>query len=69
VETTTIYSDHYPCVRQEDLVSLEVLHILIPFCISTEAKDCPSCGETYLELAMASYIRVYCLPNPSLEQK
>lgn len=35
METTTIYSDHYPRVRQEDLVSLKVLHVLISSFIST----------------------------------
>jgi hypothetical protein len=30
VETTTIYSDHYPHVRQQDLVSLKVLYVLVP---------------------------------------
>jgi hypothetical protein len=69
IETTIIYSDHYPRVWQEDLVLLKVLHVLIPSCISTQAGSCLSCGKTHLELAMASYIRVYCLLNPSLEQK
>jgi hypothetical protein len=59
MKTTTIYSDHYPRVRQEDLVSLKVLHVLIPSRISTHIGGCLSCGKTYLELAMASYIRVY----------
>jgi hypothetical protein len=36
IETTVIYSDRYPRVQAEDFVSLKVLHVLIPSCISTQ---------------------------------
>jgi hypothetical protein len=53
VETTAIYSDHYPHVRQQDLVSLKVLDVLVPLLLSAGTAELRS-EEAHFELAMTS---------------